>query len=176
MRMKHKWGVWMLAAAVLAWPASGRAAATKSASSHVLASPASAASTAQVVREIDDPATGMRWLLERDPGHPGGPGRLVPVTGSDLAAGRTRHRQLAFHARSAVIKPSPYSPVIRAGDRLVIEENTAAVEARLTAVALSPAVAGASFEARLQFGGKVVRAVAVAPGRATLAPQTGAWK
>ena len=30
-----------------------------------------------VIREIDDPHSGDRWLLLRDPNRPGGPGRLV---------------------------------------------------------------------------------------------------
>jgi flagella basal body P-ring formation protein FlgA len=57
-------------------------------------------------------------------------------------------------------------PVIRAGDRLVVEENTAVIEARLEAVALGPAALGSSFDVRLKLGGKVARAVALAPGRA----------
>jgi hypothetical protein len=31
----------------------------------------------EVVREIDDPHTGQRWLLVRDGQQPGGPGRLL---------------------------------------------------------------------------------------------------
>ena len=55
-------------------------------------------------------------------------------------------------------------PVIHAGDVLIVEEHTAVVEARLEAVALGPAAAGAIFRARLKIGGKVVRAVAVSAG------------
>ena len=58
-------------------------------------------------------------------------------------------------------------PLIRSGDRLVIEENSAVVEARLEAVALGPAAVGAEFKARLAIGGRVVRAVALGPGRAS---------
>src|SRR5512135_3727269 len=34
---------------------------------------------ANAVRVIRDPHTAMRWLLERDPTRPGGPGRMVPI-------------------------------------------------------------------------------------------------
>jgi hypothetical protein len=122
------------------------------------------------VRAIADPATGSCWLLERDPAHPGGPGRLVPARGDaikDCSAGRPRAAQGAVF--------SPFRPVIRGGDRLVVVEKTAVVEAKLEATALGPAVAGAELQVRLQIGGRVVRAVAVAPGRAMLAPGTGRW-
>ena len=171
------WGVWALAAAaVLANPASGQAAARESSSPRIVAAPAREASAALVIREIDDPATGMRWLLERDPSRPGGPGRLVPVSGRGWAVGPARQRGTVPRPIGPAIQPALYRPVIRAGDRLVIEENTPVVEARLAAVALGPAAAGASFAARLQFGGTVVQAVAVAPGRATLAPEARGWK
>jgi hypothetical protein len=115
----------------------------------------------EAVREIDDPHTGDRWLLLRDPGHPGGPGRLERVRGQGNTAREKGHGGL-----DPASYRIPQSPVIRAGDRLVIEEDTTVISSRLAAVALGPAVIGASFEARLQIGGKVVQAVALAPGRA----------
>ncbi len=108
----------------------------------------------EIVREIDDPHTGSRWLLMRDLSHPGGPGRL-------LLAGEFRN-----HLRPSQPGVEPPRTVIRAGDRLVVEENTAVVEARLEAVALGPAVVGSPLDVRLKIGGKVVRAVALGPGRA----------
>jgi hypothetical protein len=65
-------------------------------------------------------------------------------------------------------------PVIHAGDALIIEENSALVEARLEAVALGPAESGWAFNARLKIGGNVVRVVALGPGRAAFAPPTEA--
>jgi flagella basal body P-ring formation protein FlgA len=59
--------------------------------------------------------------------------------------------------------------VIHPGDRVVVEEHTATVEARLEAIALEAAAIGSPVNARLKIGGKVVRAVAIAPGRAALA-------
>ena len=62
-------------------------------------------------------------------------------------------------------------PMIRSGDALIVAEHTAVVDARLEATSLGPAVAGAEFPARLRIGGKVVRVIALAPGRAELAPE-----
>ena len=74
----------------------------------------------------------------------------------------------------ALREPEPLLPVIRAGDRLIVEEHTAVVEARLEAVALGPAASGSPFQVRLTIGGKVVRAVALGPGRAAFAAETEA--
>ena len=54
---------------------------------------------------------------------------------------------------------------------VIVEEHTAVVEARLEAMALGPAAVGGAFRARLRMGGKVVRAVALGPGRAVLEPE-----
>jgi flagella basal body P-ring formation protein FlgA len=62
--------------------------------------------------------------------------------------------------------------VIRTGDALLVEEHTAVVDARLEAVALESAAKGARFKTRLEIGGKVVRAIAISPGRAGFAPES----
>jgi len=116
----------------------------------------------EIVREIDDPHTGERWLLMRSAQFPGGPGRLVlamphrnaPGGASVSVAGQPEEAQL--------------TPVIHIGDRLIVEEHTAVVDAVLEARALNPAAAGAQFDARLTIGGNVVRVVALGPGRAAL--------
>lgn len=109
------------------------------------------------MRILDDAVTGSRWLLERDPAHPGGPGRLV---------------RIEVEARKYVVESNavPQSPpaVIHAGDRIVVEEKTAVAEARLEAVAERNAAEGATLMVRLVLGGRVLRAVALAPGRARL--------
>jgi hypothetical protein len=137
--------------------------------------PPAPAQPGQVVRAIDDPFTGGYWLLERDPDHPGGPGRLVRVSRTAAANEASAEAEGAKPSGAAPDRLRlPAAPVIRAGQRLVVEENTAVVEARLEAVALGPAAPGAAFEARLQIGGRVVRAVALGPGRAAFANQIGA--
>lgn len=64
-------------------------------------------------------------------------------------------------------------PVILAGDRIVVEESSGVVEARLAAIALGPAKGGESFKVRLAIGGKVLRATALGPGRAALVEDQG---
>jgi hypothetical protein len=132
----------------------------------------------EVVREIDDPHTGARWLLMRNSGHPGGPGRMVLAFAPRGQALSTVGGETRIGAQSdlepLLAASAPAQPVIRAGDRLTVEENTAVVEARLEAVALNPAAIGSPFNVRLAIGGRVVRVVAVSAGRATLLAETGA--
>ena len=118
----------------------------------------------ELLREIDDPSLGQRWLLYRDPRHPAGPGRLVAVGAAAL--GRPEAASSAGQGPAAAPRP-----VIRAGDRVVLEENTPVVEARLQAIALLPAFAGSPLKVRLLLGGKTVPAIAIAPGRVALARQ-----
>src|ERR1035438_5187951 len=115
-------------------------------------SPVLAPAPGAVVREIDDPHTGTRWLLMRDMSHPGGPGRLVQAEDAGNRAAQNKPEIEPYHAK--------FRPVLRAGDRLVVEENTPRVEARFEAVALGPAALGSVLAVRLTLGGKVVRAVA----------------
>jgi len=131
----------------------------------------------EIVRQIDDPATGERWLLERDPRHPGGPGLMVPAgTGASAL-----EREPMVHARASSGRrdagfetaAAPGVPLIRAGERLVVEEHTPLVDAELEAVAIEPALKGAEFNVRLAIGGRVVRAVALARGSAMLIPDDG---
>jgi hypothetical protein len=113
-----------------------------------------------IVREIDDPHSGARWLLLTDANHPGGPGRLV----LDSAV---PHELLHSGAYRQKAQPS-LQPAIRAGERLILEEHSPMVDARLDAIALSSAAVGSAVRVRLIIGGRVVRALAVAPGRAVL--------
>lgn len=124
----------------------------------------------RVVREIDDPHTGDRWLLVSGAGLPGGPGRLV------LAASSPASSALSRPASSAAPEPERSAqplPVIHTGDRLILEEDTPLVRARLEARALSPALAGSPLMVRLVLGGAVMRAVALGPGRAAFASPSG---
>lgn len=111
-------------------------------------------------REIDDPHSGARWILIPDPDRPGGPGRLV------LTSQNPAPRPQGTLAGQK--KPAPM-PVIRAGDRIQVEEHSAVVDATLEAMALGSAPSGVPLRVRLKVGGGVVRAVAVGPGRAVLA-------
>jgi hypothetical protein len=120
--------------------------------------------SARLFREIDDPHSGARWLVVRDAANPGGPGRmeLARSARDSDAEGKGTKTQLGGQAKPA--------PMIRPGERLVVEEHSATAEAYLEAVALETAESGATLAVRLRIGGKVIRAVAVAPGRAALTP------
>jgi len=121
----------------------------------------------EIVREIDDPHTGDRWLLMRSHGSSGGPGRMV-LAGS--------HRDVAGGATGGTATQADdvrLIPVIRSGDRLIVEEHTAVVDAVLEARALQPSATGGELDVRLTIGGNVVRAVALGPGRAALLTETG---
>lgn len=120
-----------------------------------------------LIREIDDPSNGDRWLLERGSANPGGPGRLVRIQRTAAASGVAQANRAG-----ATTASSAYTPVIHTGDRLIVEENTPVVEARLAAVALTQAEAGGALRVRLEMGGNVMQAIAVGPGRAELAPET----
>lgn len=127
------------------------------------------ADTINTFRLIRDPHTGMRWLLERDAGNPAGPGRMVLLTRHDGA----QFESVTAKRRAPMMSREVQHPVIRSGDRLVVEESSAVVEARLEAVALGPAAEGAEFKVRLAIGGKVVQVVALGPGRAAFAAPEG---
>lgn len=114
-----------------------------------------ASAAANVVRVFDDASTGTRWLLERDAMHPGGPGRLIRV---EARAGLVKGGQVAIRQVT----------VVRAGERVIAEERTAVLEARLEAVALGPAAAGGALQVRLTIGGRVLAAVAVDAGHVRL--------
>lgn len=125
-----------------------------------------------IVREIDDPHNGDRWLLVEDRSHPGGPGRLLRVPARDLRPREAPVSLARERANGVASTAATESTIVHAGDRVVIEENTPLVEARLEAVAMGPALPGSSFRARLSIGGHIVQAVAFAPGRASLEVQS----
>jgi hypothetical protein len=90
-----------------------------------------------------------------------------------VSDGATGTRQRKSDGATLAIDAQALSPVIRAGERLIVEESTPVVEARLEAVSLGPAAVGSPLDVRLKVGGKVVRAVALGPGRAALRAETG---
>jgi hypothetical protein len=145
--------------------------ADSSAAQFLLSSPepAPVQSLAQekILREIDDVQNGNRWLLVRDDAHPGGPGRMVLVAAERNEPGGALRASAAETEKAQI--------VIHAGDRLVVEEHTARADAALEARALGSAAQGSVLNVRLAIGGKVVRVVALGPGRAALQPETGVW-
>jgi hypothetical protein len=167
MRKSMKWKIW--AGVVLAaWPL-GSALAQQTASVPAPAVMLSSlpAHSNEIVRIIDDPHNGARWYLLRDGGHPGGPGRMVLA--SEYEQNEKQRVSTATHfSPAAATELAPFHPCIRPGDHLIVEEHTPVMDAQLEAIAMAPAAVGGSLEVRLHLGGKVLRAVALGPGRATL--------
>lgn len=141
-----------------------------------------------VIREIDDPHLGIRWLLMADPRNAGGPGVLLPTGLNVAVAAVSIDRGLVptvpvalSQGKPGVPVPvfaggieegtSPKAPILRAGERIVIEEHTPVADAALNAIALSSSALGGIFTARLTAGGAIVRAVAMGAGRAVFAPE-----
>ena len=107
----------------------------------------------RLLRVIEDPWAGARWLVYEDSEHPGRPARLVeaPLEATDANLRNSRPR------------------ILHSGDRLIVEEHTAVADASLAAVALGEAAEGEVVAVRLAIGGRVVKAVAEGRGRARLA-------
>jgi hypothetical protein len=136
----------------------------------IVYAPGSPRSAEEVLREIDDPATGYRWLLERDLKNPGGPGRLVlAATGM---ASQVPARASAGSAGGGFANGLS-AALIHPGDHLIVEEHTRFVDAVLEAIAMGTARQGGPLRVRLSIGGRVVNAVAVAPGSAVFSPDAG---
>lgn len=106
-------------------------------------------------REIRDPHDGARWVIVANKKHPAGPGRMILADD-------------ASETGDCFSVDNPLRAVIHVGDRVLVEEHTATAEAYLEAAALGTAGVGGRLDVRLKIGGKVVRVVALAPGRAFL--------
>jgi hypothetical protein len=131
----------------------------------------------ETVREVDDPTTGNRWLLERSSQIPGGPGRMVLFEQgkvSSLERGSSVPRPGGVGKQDGTRKAVAPSLLICAGQRLIVEEHKPLLDATLEAIALSGASQGESLRVRLLIGGRVVNAVATGPGHALLATDNGA--
>jgi len=166
------WAMGVLAMAA-PWAGAQTADGTDASPHVVLSSPAAASASSpgayalgEIVREIDDPHSGDRWLLVRDANHPGGPGLLL------VSAARRFPADARLRAQPGPGAGTP-APVIRLGDRVIVEQHTPVIDARLEARALSPATEGSVFHVRLTAGGRVMRAVALGPGRAVFEEETG---
>jgi hypothetical protein len=134
-------------------------------------------------REFFDPCLGSRWHLVTNPEHPEWPGRLVLVEAGGLGVDRSIAEH-AFHAteapttvlRSGEIPVDSGIPaiVIRAGERVTVDQQTQVLHARFQAIALESAIAGQRMRVRLGAGthsargldGVVIPVLATAPGQA----------
>ena len=111
------------------------------------------------MREIFDQSNGIRWILHRDETGSPGPGRLVLTSFAGSPADSLVGEDSPSHKSPERNSTAPV-PIIHAGDRLIVEEHTASVDACLEAVALGSATTGAALTVRLKIGGRTVRAIA----------------
>jgi flagella basal body P-ring formation protein FlgA len=95
-------------------------------------------------------------MLERNQEHPGGPGKMT---------------ELAGDAKPAIHR-SKTSPVILAGDRVIVVEKTVTADVNMEGIATSPAAVGENLKVRLAVGGWMVEVVALGPGRTRIAGET----
>jgi hypothetical protein len=157
--------------------------------------------------ETTDPCLGQRWRLEEDPAHPAGPWRLVLIEGvgrraeareaielipERIRAGDPPKAWIAggdsaaispgsrIEGRPQATRPLPAPRTgsdIHAGDRIVVEQRTAILEAQFEAVALDSASAGDRLRVRLSsernspgsLSGRVIEVVVTGRGRASWA-------
>lgn len=132
----------------------------------------------QVVREIDDLHTGDRWLLMRDAGSGGGPGRMVLAgKASQETTGGSKNRTQERPLPKTVSAKRMMNPsVIHIGDPVIVEENSPNMQARFEGLALGNASLGAFLNVRLAIGNKVVRVRAIDRGKAALAAREESWR
>jgi hypothetical protein len=117
----------------------------------------------RIVREIDDPFTGNRWVLVRNLSRPASPEELILLSTPEPAK---KEQLAAAHALAGALRSAP--PVILAGDPVIVEEMFSHVNARYEGIALQPAAEGAAFQVRLKIGGTPVHCRALGPGRAAM--------
>jgi hypothetical protein len=119
----------------------------------------------RAVRIIDDPGTGRRWLRVLQFDRPEAPALLLQMpekqSCSKVSVADVERRPPTSHQNLPL-------PVIRPGDSVILSENSRVSDAQLEAIALERATAGEALTVRLKLGGHLLRAVATAPGRATL--------
>ncbi len=119
----------------------------------------------RVVRIIDDHGTGRRWLLVQQFDRLDAPALLVEIPNNHSCAG-------ILHEDSEWRRPTAHQilplPVIRPGDSVILSEDSPVSHTRLEAIALERAATDQTLTVRLKLGGHLLRAVATAPGRATL--------
>ena len=118
----------------------------------------------RALREFDDPATLQHWILIRDVERAAGPALLVKDSqhfGCEFIAVGKGNSPAAVQERFSTL------PIIHAGDRIILSEHGINFDAELEATALDAAAAGDSLRVRIKFGGRTVRAIAVARGHAS---------
>ena len=126
----------------------------------------------EIRREIADPCLGLHWRLIVDPSSSGKPGRLVLLDQNGTVNGS---KVDGTHMLPATATFDLASVLIRAGEHIVVDQDTGVIRARLSAVALESAVAGQRLRVRLIVGSGLSRNTELtAPGPIVSTLATGA--
>jgi flagella basal body P-ring formation protein FlgA len=75
---------------------------------------------------------------------------------------------LPADAKEKMLPLSSSPPMIRSGERILVEEHTSVVDAQLEAIALRSAKRGEVLQVRLVLGGSILKARVSGPGSAEL--------
>jgi hypothetical protein len=111
----------------------------------------------EIHNEIADPCLGHHWQLVIDPTHPGWPGRLILLDQKAQSAQNPQNRNQPDNRMQAGLKRSVsdmQSMVIRAGDRVTVDQDSGVLDARFEAVALESAWTGEKLRVRLIVAGR----------------------
>jgi hypothetical protein len=138
-------------------------------------------------REFVDPCLGSHWKIQTNAEHPGWPGRLVLMDVGAVRGGQGGNSASAVSVENKAGRASSSSRevpqfsanlalplAVRAGDRLIVEQDSAVLHAEFQAVALESAMAGDSVRVRLSaastapqsIAGKVVSVLVTGAGQA----------
>jgi hypothetical protein len=132
-------------------------------------------------REFFDPCLRSHWQLQTNPAHPEQPGRLVLVNPNGAHPGQPARApgelvSPTSHFVEGRINPAHAAspPIIRAGDRVIVNQQTRVLHAHLSAIALESATPGQRIRVRLAAGtpsarvldATIITVLATAPGQA----------
>jgi len=109
----------------------------------------------EIMRETVDPCLGLHWQWIADPAHPEWPYHLV-LADATVAHLPAVSASAALSPRAALPASAPIATpvrVIRAGDLIIVNQQTGTVNARLQALALDSAAAGRPLRVRLTVSG-----------------------
>ena len=107
-------------------------------------------------RDIVDPCLGTRWQLVADARHPERPGQLIRADSGVIRASGPSPSGSTLSPAPLPPAPPAALPVIRAGDRITVSQQTPILRARFQAVALESGAAGQTFRVRLLGGAQAL--------------------
>ena len=131
--------------------------------------------TAQLFRSVDDPALATRWLLMRDPRHPGAPGRMVEAPARIVSPGGLNSAADHGDARKQTGLQRKAKPVVRVGDEILVVSENPDSQLTLHARALSAGCAGDKISARIDVFHREVHARVLAAGRVEMLAPSAAY-